>query len=48
MAPQERYTFGALAEAAGFLALYPEGLADSASGWTSWQLGVQMWCQVSV
>jgi predicted signal transduction protein with EAL and GGDEF domain len=35
---EERYTFGALAEAAEFLALYPEGLADSASGWTSWQL----------
>ena len=35
---EEKYTFGALAEAAEFLALYPEGLADSASGWTSWQL----------
>lgn len=35
----EKYTFGALAEAAEFLALYPEGLADSASGWTSWNAG---------
>lgn len=35
----ERYTFGALAEAASFVALYPEGLADSVGGLTSWNAG---------